>query len=243
MADNNYPQWTFDWTAAETDAFNKLKPYYEKMLELAKGDTALAKEMIQRDYDAGMRETSSQYELSAREQALAFPQEQEQFTTTMNRRGLMGSATPGAPTGGLAGKEASRLAESQNIRREAIERAKEQREFRLETGRDIGTRREDIASTREIQGLGREHQQQAGQGANTLMGIANMQYGAKVGEFTAEENRRARALAASSSGGGGGGGGNPDKSSINPSTGKAWAVDPSTGNWDDNYYERLMGHI
>lgn len=27
-----------------------------------------------------------------------------------------------------------------------------------------------------------------------------------------------------------------DKSSINPTTGKAWAVNPATGQWDDNYF-------
>lgn len=29
----------------------------------------------------------------------------------------------------------------------------------------------------------------------------------------------------------------PDKGAINPSTGKAYAINPSSGNWDDNYYE------
>lgn len=30
-----------------------------------------------------------------------------------------------------------------------------------------------------------------------------------------------------------------DKSSINPDTGKAWAINPSTGLWDDNWFENV----
>ncbi len=30
-----------------------------------------------------------------------------------------------------------------------------------------------------------------------------------------------------------------NKSAINPATGKAWAVNPSTGQWDDNYFETV----
>lgn len=29
----------------------------------------------------------------------------------------------------------------------------------------------------------------------------------------------------------------PDKAAINPATGKAYAINPASGNWDDNYYE------
>lgn len=32
----------------------------------------------------------------------------------------------------------------------------------------------------------------------------------------------------------------PDKSSINPATGKAYAVNPATGQWDDNYWANVV---
>lgn len=56
----------------ETEAaFEKLRPYYEKMLSLAKGDVELAKRMIQKDYDLGVRETKEEAEIKSRERALA----------------------------------------------------------------------------------------------------------------------------------------------------------------------------
>ena len=42
----NYPQFSFDWAAAENEALEKLKPYYAQKLAEAKGDVNLAKQRI-----------------------------------------------------------------------------------------------------------------------------------------------------------------------------------------------------
>jgi hypothetical protein len=51
-------------------AYEELKPYYQKMLDLAKGDVDLAKRMIEADYESGVRESKEEFEIGARERAL-----------------------------------------------------------------------------------------------------------------------------------------------------------------------------
>jgi hypothetical protein len=148
-----------DYEQELKDAYERLKPYYQKMLEMAGGDINLAKRMIEADYTSGKRENEeeaqikrrelalqrqqvgSEYEMgmgeakgaygqALKEQQLLFPQEQEQMWTGLNRRGVS--------QGGLAGAEAGRLKESQTIRREAVDRALKEREVRLTTGKKQG---------------------------------------------------------------------------------------------------------
>lgn len=160
-----FADFTFDWEAELSKAYEKLKPYYSKMLELAGGDLDLAKRMIEFEYSQGMRESKFEYEQAAREQAITFPSETEQMITAANRRGIVGGITQkqleAGEGGGLAGKEAGRLKESQAIRQEAIERALEDREMRLTKGKEFGTEKEERGYEREKMGLSREHEKEA----------------------------------------------------------------------------------
>lgn len=151
--------------------FETLKPYYQKVLDLAKGDTELAKRIIQSDYDLGMRETKSEYELKKREQAMTFPQESRQLLAKYDELGVLepqelrrleanykelAIAEPaeaealqtqlnrrGISISGIAEKETERLAGTQSLRRE-----------RLETPQELSTmqkaRREGMTRTDEL---------------------------------------------------------------------------------------------
>jgi len=193
MAD--YPKWNFDYQAQEKASFQALRPYYEKMLEYAGGDLKLAKERLAFTYTSGMRETASERELKAREMAITYPQEQEQQITGLNQRGLAGGVTEAqlkaGEGGGLAGTEAGRLKESQAIRKEAIDRALQERETGLIKEKEFGTEEVETGYAKEKQQLGRTHQQEAEQMAMRKMQVEQAKYGAQVGEFTAEQQRKA----------------------------------------------------
>jgi len=149
-----------------------LKPYYTKVLEMAQGDTALAKKIIQSDYDMGLRETKSEHELKQREQAITNPAEKEKFWTEMNKRGIAGGEGPTSASGGLVGTELGRLKESQSIRKEAIDRALQQKELRLSEGKDLGFETEEAKLKRETLATGQEHETQA-------RGLAESAFGRK----------------------------------------------------------------
>lgn len=187
-----YPTWTFDYEAEQKKAFEKLRAYYEKMLNLAKGDVDLAKRMIAFDYEQGLRESRSEFELKQREQAITFPGEREAFWAGAGQRGIVGEATVAEPGGGLIGKEIKRLTESQAIRKEAIDRALEFKETRLEKGKGFGFEKEERGLERETQKLGKEHQKESIEMAMNRMRIEQAKYGAKAGEWAAEEQVRAR---------------------------------------------------
>ncbi len=157
-------------------AYERLKPYYQKMLDYAGGDLNLAKRMIQADYDSGKRENQEEAEIKRRglalqkqgiqtnydlttdeargayqqavqEQNLLFPQEQEQMSTGLNRRGVS--------QGGLADTEASRLKTSQSIRKEAIDRALQERELSATKTKEQGTAETGLAEESNAQKLAR----------------------------------------------------------------------------------------
>ena len=128
------PPFAFNFGEEQTSAYEKLKPFYEKLVEFAKGDINLAKRILEYTYQIGMRESRQEHEQETRRQALEFPQEKQRLTTDINRRGLL--------TSGIGNVESQRLAESQALRREAVNRALENRESRLVSGRGFGLEKE-----------------------------------------------------------------------------------------------------
>jgi len=177
-----FGDFSFDWTAEVQRAYEKLRPYYKKMLELAKGDFDLAKRMIEFSYTQGLRESKSEFELKSREQAITFPSEQEAFWSTAGKRGIVGEATEAEPGGGLVGKEMKRLKESQAIRKEAIDRALEFKKTRLEKGRGFGMEKTESEFERGKQTLAREHEKESAS-------MAGAKFGRQFSIAQAEEQR------------------------------------------------------
>lgn len=191
-----YPQWAFDFERAEEESFKRLAPYYEDLLRLTGGDVSLAKKKLEFDYKSGLRIAKSEFEEQSRSQALQFPQEKEQLVTGLGRRGVIGASTEkelwGKTAGGLAGKTASRLVESQSVREEAISRALKDREEQLTKGRSFGLEEVERSYERERKSLGREHEKESIAAALNKMGIEQVKYASTAGEWQAEEARRAR---------------------------------------------------
>lgn len=227
----------FDFEAETLAAFEKLRPYYEKILGLAKGDVALAKRIIEFDYTQGTRESKGEFEQRSREQALLFPSEQGQLIAGLGQRGLVGGTTEKelrAGTGaGLAGTKAGQLKESQTTREEAIKRALDDREARLIKDKEFKTEDVERGFETKEQQLSRQHEQEAGQMAGIKFGrettLEQMQ---RQADATAEASRINQELRdfnsqpiTISSGGGGGGGGSH--------------INPVTKVWDDNYYANV----
>jgi hypothetical protein len=179
---------SFDYNDAYTKAYEQLKPYYQKVLDLAQGDLELAKRIIQSDYDLGMRETRSEYEANLRQQALDFPQEQrrleadwsqvnlaepkevENMQTAMNRRGILTSGIATAESRDLAEAQKARRAgmttiqelnEAQKIRSEAIKRALDEKESRLVAGKGFGEEKEQRGYDTTRLRTGQEHSREA----------------------------------------------------------------------------------
>lgn len=61
-SDGSSGGFSFDWDAAEKEAFEKLKPYYEEKLKQAEGDTNRAKRIIEEDYSTGTRRIDEDYQ-------------------------------------------------------------------------------------------------------------------------------------------------------------------------------------
>jgi len=215
----SYAGLNFDWTAEVQAAYRKLVPYYTKVLEMAGGDLDLAKRIIESNYSQGMRENKQEYEQAAREQALTFPQEQEQQIATLGRRGVLGGVSEKqlaeGTAGGLAGQEAQRLLESQKIRKEAIERALENRTERLTSEKGFGTEQAQTGFEKTKLTTARQQEQEAA-------GMASSKFSRQLGIAQAIEQKRQAEETARlakeqfewtknqyTGGGGGGGGGVP----------------------------------
>jgi len=175
---------SFDWDKEVQAAYEKLKPYYARMLEMAGGDLDLAKRMVEFSYEQGMREAGDEYETQRRTYALTFPRETEELWTSLNKRGLAGTAGRGLPTGGLAGKEAERLKESQSIRQEAIQRALENRELRLGKEKGFDIEKGERGYEREEQQLSKAHEQESGE-------MAGAKFGRQFSLWQAEQQKKA----------------------------------------------------
>jgi len=125
------------------EAYDKLAPYYAKLLAESQGDVNKAMARLEEDYASGMRyntedvERETGYAKTDLDAALSqlgitFPQEQEKLLDTQNQRGIALTESP-QPNGGIpqplqvasegrAGYETGTLREDQKLRQEAVQR-------------------------------------------------------------------------------------------------------------------------
>ena len=164
------PGFSFDFASEQLEAYNKLYPFYKKIVEFAKGDINLAKRILKYTYDVGMRETMQQYRTERRKMMIENPLQREQMSTEQNRRGVLGA--------GFGETNRKRLLESQNIRRESVDRAKETSMSRLGANRGFGLEKEQKCFQRELFDTERERRQES-------KGLAQDKYQIKQAEYTA----------------------------------------------------------
>lgn len=192
---------TFDFQAEQQKAYTALKPFYDKLLSFAGGDLDMAKRILKYSYDQGMRETQADYEQSVSEQGLTFPKETEAQQTEQNRRGILES--------GFGGEDRKRLAESQGLRREAVERALKDRQSRISSEKGFGTEEAESAFTKSQFNLEGQKQKEASGMASDKFGIKQAIFGSQLAKASADDYRKTQAAQSSAvgnllSGGGGG---------------------------------------
>lgn len=103
--------------------------YYNQLLAFAKGDTDLAKQQLETDYQTGVRHTTDNLRSSLKNLGLTFGHESDTLLDTLNKRGIAliqdGSKLAYAG-GGQAATELETLNESQRLRQEAEQRTAKQ---------------------------------------------------------------------------------------------------------------------
>ena len=203
---------TFNFAEAQTNAYNNLKAFYDKLLEFAGGKLDLAKRILQYTYEQGMRESAQTYEQESKNLALAFPTETSQLQTTQNRRGVMQS--------GFGGTERQNLQESQNLRQLVVQRALENRNANLGANLGFGKEQEERTFGESQFDLERKRREEAGQMTNQLYGVKSAEFQGQVNKAAQDEQRRIQEeqnksltniYNTTSTGGGYTGGGNTDQ--------------------------------
>lgn len=179
-----FPTFTFDFAKEQADAYARLKPFYEKLLSFAGGRLDLAQRILDYTYQQGMRESKQEYEQSVKEQDLTFPQEQEQMKTTQNQRGIL--------TSGFGNTERSRLQQSQGLRREAVDRALENRESRLVSQRGFGLEEKQQGFEEEKFGQERERRQESTELSKDKFSIKQAEYQSEMDKALRAEQKAIR---------------------------------------------------
>ena len=164
----------FDWEQAEIDALEKLRPYYEEVLEEANFDIDRAKKIMEEDYQSGTRYREEDLRVEQEGFALAEPRESSGLLEDLNRRGFLKST--------VRTKDEALLTENQQRRREAVERATRRRQEIAGTERKRGIEELDIKLPRYTRDLGEEKKERA-------VSLAGIKYGKDQAKFLAETSR------------------------------------------------------
>lgn len=183
--EDGFPSFAFNMNAEQTSAYQRLEPFYQKLLSFAGGRLDLAKRIIDYTYQQGMRESSEEYDSAKREQAIQFPVEQEEQQTSQNRRGILES--------GFGKTDVGRLTESQDIRKKAVEDALANRTSRLTSQRGFGLEEKQQGFEEERFGQERERRTESSGMAMDKFNIKQSQFGMDLAKAQREENRAIQA--------------------------------------------------
>ena len=130
-------------------AYQNLKPYYQKLLADSNNNLNLAMQNLEQDYQNGMRYTQQDlatysgyavqdFNNAMQKLGLQFPQEQQQLQGQSNQRGI--ALTQGADGklvyggGGESGTELGQLNSDQQLRKQAVDQAQQRNLQGLYTG-------------------------------------------------------------------------------------------------------------
>ena len=105
--------------------------YYNNLLGQAKGDTTLAINFLEKDYQTGVRQTSDTLKATLQAFGITFGEENRGLQDTLNQRGIaltdMGNGQLQYAGGGQPKTELSTLGETQKLRQEAEQRSSGQK--------------------------------------------------------------------------------------------------------------------
>lgn len=172
---------TFDFGAEENKAYEALKPFYNRLLELAAGDLDLAKRLLAYTYEQGMREVTQEYGQANTEEAIRKAQENRALQTSQNQRGILESGF-----GKTVKQEQTGM---QNLRQEAIERALENRSSRLAAERGFGEEEQTRGFLKEATDLETQKRKEAADITAKKYGIKSDIFGSQLQAASAKEQR------------------------------------------------------
>lgn len=164
----------FNWDQAEKDALEKLRPYYEEVLAEANYDINKATTIIEEDYARGSRYNAEDLATGQAGFAMVEPREQNELMTGLNKRGVLQST--------IRDEEQQYLTDTQQRRREALQRTMDRRNELAGIERQRGI--EDVATkgSRYTRDLGEEKKEKA-------LSLADMKYQRDWNRFAAETSR------------------------------------------------------
>lgn len=175
---------TYDWTSEVQTAYNSLADFYQKVLDFAGGRLDLAKRMLEYTYQQGMRETTEEFESKMGEWTRVTPQETAAMQTGLNKRGVLSS--------GFGAEDTRILAEGQEARKTAIERAKANAESRLTQAKGFGMEEAQQTYGETTFDLERQRRKEAEQMAANKYNLKSTIFGAELDKQMGQENRNIR---------------------------------------------------
>lgn len=199
--------------------------YYNQLLQQAQGDTTIAQNFLENDYQTGTRNIMTNLNASLKSLGLTFGKEQDTLQNTLNQRGIALTQNPNSSKltyagGGEAGTEVGQLNESQQLRQEAEQRSAQQGVTGLGN-----TLQKGLTSTG----------QQLANTAQTLAGDKSAAIGSRAGQYygiyQGQQNLKAMQAQQNAAFGGGGGGGAPDLS--NPQKRTDYAKSQGFNSWGE----------
>lgn len=193
QGEGGYPSFSFNFNQEQQQSYNDLKPYYTQLLQFSNGNLDLAKRMLEYTYQTGMRTSKADYNQQKSQQEIDFPKEQEALTTDQNQRGIL--------TSGFGKQDQSRLTQSQALRREAIDRALQERQTQLTSERGFGLEQKQQENQQQQFDLEKQRRDEASQMAEKKFGIAQTGYQAQLQQAMREEQRRTQSAATSAGSG------------------------------------------
>lgn len=177
---------TFNYTAETTAAYDALKDFYQKLLDFAQGDVDLAKRVLEYTYQQGMREATQANEEQVQSMARSNPTETAGLMTSLNRRGVVSS--------GFGKKEAENLKAEQDLRALQVQRALENQTSRLTNARETGLQEQENKLAQTKFELERQRRKEAEQAAMNKRQIQGDIYNTELDKAQQAEQRRVQGI-------------------------------------------------
>lgn len=167
--------------------------YYNQLLQQAQGDTRIAQNFLEQDYQTGVRNTMADLQGTLQQLGLTFTQEQNQLQDTLNRRGIALTQDGNKLTyagEGQAATELGQLNQSQALRQEAEQRSASQKVTGLGSTLQKGLTSTGQQLAQTTQNLNQQKQADIANRANTYYGMYQGQQGANTQQaLTKQQNQ------------------------------------------------------
>jgi hypothetical protein len=158
--------------------------YYSQILNQAQGDTQIAQNFLEQDYQNGTRNIQDNLTASLKQLGLTNTQEQNTLQDTLNKRGIALTQNDNGTTsyagGGQAGTELGNLTQSQQLRQEAETRSASQQTQGLQTQLQKGLTSTGQQLTQTAQNIDQQKQAEIASRANQYFGLAQSGIGVNL---------------------------------------------------------------